>query len=122
MQWAIINADQTTFSVPASIHYLCGTASIDWSLAEPGLKERFNHTGEGYAYNFNAIVYRNKAMSETAGNEPIADGGWTIAPLNANGFDDISTGTPTVTTVKTVASVRYFTMVGVECADRTDAP
>ena len=122
VQWAIINADQTTFSVPASIHYLCGTASIDWSLAEPGLKEMFNHAGEGYAYNFNAIVYRNKAMSETAGNEAIADGGWTIAPLNANGFDDISTGTPTVTTVKTVASVRYFTMVGVECADRTDAP
>ena len=122
VQWAIINADQTTFSVPGSIHYLCGTASIDWSLAEPGLKERFNHTGEGYAYHFNAIVYRNKAMSETAGNEAIADGGWTIAPLNANGFDDISTGTPTVTTVKTVASVRYFTMVGVECADRTDAP
>ena len=73
VQWAIINADQATFSVPGSIYYLCGTASIDWSLAEPGLKERFNHTGEGYAYNFNAIVYRNKAAPSAVVGADCAD-------------------------------------------------
>ena len=123
VQWAIVNNDLTTFSVPAkagmsNVAGLVGTAAIDWSMAEDGLKSKFNKTGEGYGYNFNAIVYRNRPASEASG----ADGGWTIAPISADGFNDVQTGIETVTTAKSVASVRYFTMVGAECGSRPSVP
>ncbi len=123
VQWAIVNSDLTTFSVPAkagmsNVAGLVGTAAIDWSMAEEGLKSKFNKTGEGYGYNFNAIVYRNRPASEASG----ADGGWTIAPISADGFNDVQTGIEAVTAAKSVASVRYFTMAGLECSARPSVP
>ncbi len=121
---AILNDDKTKFYMPSAAtglndHNLVGEAKIDWSM-EDDIENKFSATGENTLYNFYAIAYRNKLHSSTLPKEATADGGWTLIPINGTFIDNIPTQiVPIDTESKTIAKVRYFNLMGIECTNPT---
>ncbi len=118
---AVLDTDKTTFSMPSAAtglndYNLVGEAKIDWSM-EDGIESKFSATGENSLYNFYAIAFRNKQRPSVLPSGATANGGWTLAPVNGSFVDNYHTGvTPSVINGKTIARVRYFNLMGIECA------
>ncbi len=121
---AILNDDKTTFYMPSAAtglndYNLVGEAKIDWSM-ENDIENKFNTTGEKTLYNFYAIAYRNKQRPTILPTEATSDGGWTLIPINGTFVDNTPTQiVPIDTQSKTIARVRYFNLLGIECTNPT---
>ncbi len=121
---AILSDDKTTFYMPSTTtglndYNLIGEAKVDWNM-ENDIENKFSATGENTLYNFYAIAYRNKQRPTILPKEATANGGWTLIPINGTFVDNTPTHiVPIDTESKTVAKVRYFNLLGIECTNPT---
>ena len=121
VQNAILSDDKATATMPSAAsgyndNGLVGTAKVDWSMSS-NMQETLGAVGSNYPTSFYAIVCRNALVPETMPTLATPDGGWTLMPVKAMFTDGIQQHfAKSNADGKTVAKVRYYNLMGVECA------
>ncbi|MBS7373377.1 MAG: hypothetical protein KIG57_04825, partial [Muribaculaceae bacterium] len=123
--WAVYNSTAKAFYIPAAAgsinsHGFKGAFSIDWAYNADGEITGLN---DGNLYQFAAVVKKiepgprsPKRKVTYVNNQPLSSD-YVVFPLNLDA--NTVTGITETTGAKTVKSVRYFNIMGVELAEPT---
>ena len=123
--WAVYNSTAKAFYIPAAqgsinSHGFKGAFSIDWAYNAGG---EITNLTEGGLYQFAAVVKKiepgprsPKRKVAYVNNQPLSSD-YVVFPLNLDA--NYVTGITETTGTKTVKSVRYFNIMGVELAEPT---
>ncbi|MDD5817295.1 MAG: bacterial Ig-like domain-containing protein [bacterium] len=123
--WAVYNSTAKAFYIPAAqgsinSHGFKGAFSIDWAYNADG---KITNLTDGNLYQFAAVVKKiepgprsPKRKVAYVNNQPLSSD-YVVFPLNLDA--NYVTGITETTGAKTVKSVRYFNIMGVELAEPT---
>lgn len=123
--WAVYNSTAKAFYIPAAqgsinSHGFKGAFSIDWAYNADG---KITNLTDGNLYQFAAVVKKiepgprsPKRKVAYVNNQPLSSD-YVVFPLNLDA--NYVTGITETTGTKTVKSVRYFNIMGVELAEPT---
>ena len=123
--WAVYNSTAKAFYIPAAqgsinSHGFKGAFSIDWAYNADG---KITNLTDGNLYQFAAVVKKiepgprsPKRKVAYVNNQPLSSD-YVVFPLNLDA--NTVTGITETTGAKTVKSVRYFNIMGVELAEPT---
>lgn len=123
--WAVYNSTADAFYIPAAqgsinSHGFKGAFSIDWAYNADG---KITNLTDGNLYQFAAVVKKiepgprsPKRKIAYVNNQPLSSD-YVVFPLNLDA--NYVTGITETTGTKTVKSVRYFNIMGVELAEPT---
>ncbi len=123
--WAVYNSTADAFYIPAAAgsinsHGFKGAFSIDWAYNADG---KITNLTDGNLYQFAAVVKKiepgprsPKRKVAYVNNQPLSSD-YVVFPLNLDA--NYVTGITETTGTKTVKSVRYFNIMGVELAEPT---
>ena len=123
--WAVYNSYADAFYIPAAqgsinSHGFKGAFSIDWAYNADG---KITNLTDGNLYQFAAVVKKiepgprsPKRKVAYVNNQPLSSD-YVVFPLNLDA--NTVTGITETTGAKTVKSVRYFNIMGVELAEPT---
>ena len=123
--WAVYNSTADAFYIPAQAgsinsHGFKGAFSIDWAYNADG---KITNLTDGNLYQFAAVVKKiepgprsPKRKVAYVNNQPLSSD-YVVFPLNLDA--NTVTGITETTGAKTVKSVRYFNIMGVELAEPT---
>lgn len=123
--WAVYNSTAKAFYIPAAqgsinSHGFKGAFSIDWAYNADG---KITNLTDGNLYQFAAVVKKiepgprsPKRKVAYVNNQPLSSD-YVVFPLNLDA--NTVTGITETTGTKTVKSVRYFNIMGVELAEPT---
>ncbi|MDD6832115.1 MAG: hypothetical protein PUE80_03020 [bacterium] len=123
--WAVYNETADAFYIPAQAgsinsHGFKGAFSIDWAYNAGG---KITNLTDGNLYQFAAVVKKiepgprsPKRKVAYVNNQPLSSD-YVVFPLNLDA--NTVTGITETTGAKTVKSVRYFNIMGVELAEPT---
>ena len=123
--WAVYNSTAKAFYIPAAqgsinSHGFKGAFSIDWAYNADG---EITNLTEGGLYQFAAVVKKIEPGPQSPKRKVAYDNGqplssdYVVFPLNLDA--NTVTGITETTGAKTVKSVRYFNIMGVELAEPT---
>lgn len=123
--WAVYNSTAKAFYIPAAqgsinSHGFKGAFSIDWAYNADG---KITNLTDGNLYQFAAVVKKIEPAPRSpkrkvayVNNQPLSSD-YVVFPLNLDA--NYVTGITETTGTKTVKSVRYFNIMGVELAEPT---
>ena len=123
--WAVYNSTAKAFYIPAAqgsinSHGFKGAFSIDWAYNADG---KITNLTDGNLYQFAAVVKKIEPAPQSpkrkiayVNNQPLSSD-YVVFPLNLDA--NYVTGITETTGTKTVKSVRYFNIMGVELAEPT---
>lgn len=123
--WAVYNSTADAFYIPAAAgsinsHGFKGAFSINWAYNADG---KITNLTDGNLYQFAAVVKKiepgprsPKRKVAYVNNQPLSSD-YVVFPLNLDA--NYVTGITETTGTKTVKSVRYFNIMGVELAEPT---
>ena len=123
--WAVYNSTAKAFYIPAAqgsinSHGFKGAFSIDWAYNADG---KITNLTDGNLYQFAAVVKKIEPAPQSpkrkiayVNNQPLSSD-YVVFPLNLDA--NYVTGITETTGAKTVKSVRYFNIMGVELAEPT---
>lgn len=123
--WAVYNSTAKAFYIPAAqgsinSHGFKGAFSIDWAYNADG---KITNLTDGNLYQFAAVVKKIEPAPRSpkrkiayVNNQPLSSD-YVVFPLNLDA--NYVTGITETTGAKTVKSVRYFNIMGVELAEPT---
>lgn len=123
--WAVYNSTAKAFYIPAASgsinsHGFKGAFSINWAYNAGG---EITNLAEGTTYQFAAVVKKPEATAQSTKRKVAYDGSqdlskdYVVYPLNLDA--NTVTGITETTGAKTVKTVRYFNIMGVELAEPT---
>ncbi len=123
--WAVYNSTAKAFYIPApagsiNSHAFKGAFSINWAYNAGG---EITNLTEGGLYQFAAVVKKTEPGPKSPKRKIAYDNGqelskdYVVYPLNLDA--NTVTGITETTGAKTVKSVRYFNIMGVELAEPT---
>ncbi len=123
--WAVYNSTAKAFYIPAAqgsinSHGFKGAFSINWAYNAGG---KITNLTDGTTYQFAAVVKKPEATAQSTKRKVAYDGSqdlskdYVVYPLNLDA--NTVTGITETTGAKTVKSVRYFNIMGVELAEPT---
>ena len=123
--WAVYNSTADAFYIPAQAgsinsHGFKGAFSIDWAYNADG---KITNLTDGNLYQFAAVVKKIEPGPQSPKRKIAYDNGqplssdYVVYPLNLDA--NTVTGITETTGAKTVKSVRYFNIMGVELAEPT---
>ncbi len=119
--WAVWNADDAKFYVPAytpkvNCADFVGGFEVAWNYNE-GFSSK-DQLVDGYLYDFKALVKKNVAITSApkriVPNTSMASWHYKVFPLNLSTDSNVTTDVNSVNDSKTVSSIRYYNVMGVE--------